>query len=177
MNKLLMMVCALVMFQLTRVGATSATLLEQRTQTFGIVLNGTVAETTPLLGPLREAEWAPDWSPHFLHPVDGAQREGAVFVTNSHGRERIWVLTKYDVENGRVNYVVVTPGFTTNEIAIRVVADGKHRSKATISYRCSALTPEGNKDVAKLDAHWAEEQHVHWEKAINEALAKGDIHD
>ena len=30
---------------------------------------------------------------------------------------------------------------------------------------------------AKLDAHWAEQQRIHRESAINEALAKGGIHD
>jgi hypothetical protein len=37
--------------------------------------------------------------------------------------------------------------------------------------------PEGNEEVAKLDARWAEEQRIHWETAINEALAKGGLHD
>ena len=44
-------------------------------------------------------------------------------------------------------------------------------------YRRSALTPEGNEEVAKLDFQWAKEQQIHWEEAINEALAKGDIHE
>jgi uncharacterized protein involved in outer membrane biogenesis len=41
----------------------------------------------------------------------------------------------------------------------------------------TALAPEGNIEVAKLDAHWAEQQRTHWETAINEALIKGGIHD
>jgi hypothetical protein len=44
-------------------------------------------------------------------------------------------------------------------------------------YRRSALAPEGNIEVAKLDAHWAEQQRIHWETAINEALIKSGIHD
>jgi hypothetical protein len=76
-----------------------------------------------------------------------------------------------------VEYVVVTPAFTANEIKIRVVPDGEQHCKATITYRRSALAQEGNEEVAKLDAHWAEEQRSHWETAINEALAKGGIHD
>jgi hypothetical protein len=72
-----------------------------------------------------------------------------------------------------VEYVVITPAFTANEIKIRVVPDGEQHCKATITYRRSALAPEANDEVAKLDAHWAEEQRIHWETAINEALAKG----
>jgi hypothetical protein len=126
---------------------------------------------------MREAEWAPDWSPLFIHQVQGAQREGAVFATTIHGRDRLWLLTTYDVRNGRVEYVVMTPEFTANEINIRVVPNGEQHCKATITYRRSALAPEGNEEVAKLDGRWAEEQRIHWETAINEALARGGSHD
>jgi hypothetical protein len=152
--------------------------IEQRTQSFTIALNGSVADVTPLFGPVREAEWAPDWSPRFIHPAQGAQRDGVVFTTTgAHGKGRLWLLTTYDLGNGRVEYVVMTPALTADEIKIRVVPGGEQRCKATITYRRSALAPEGNEEVAKLDAHWAEEQRIHWETAINEALAKGCIHD
>jgi hypothetical protein len=120
----------------------------------------------------------PSWAPRFLHPANGGQRDGAVFVTASaSGKERLWLLTAYDEKQGRVEYVFVTPGFTANEIKIQVVPDGEKQSKATITYRHSALAPEGNEEVEKLDAHWAEQQRVHWEMAINEALVKGGAHE
>jgi hypothetical protein len=162
------------MVQAVLAGEAKTAVVEQRTQSFTIGLNGSVADVTPLFGPIREAEWAPEWSPRFIHPAQGAQCEGAVFTTTGgHGKDRIWLVTTYDVENGRVEYVVMTPAFTASEIKIRVLPDGKQRSKATITYRRSALAAEGNEEVAKLNAHWAEEQRIHWETAINEALAKG----
>src|SRR4029453_6470 len=113
-----------------------------------MVLNGGVADVTPLFGPVREAEWAPDWSPRFIQPAQGAQREGVVFTTRSgEGKDRIWLLTPYDVRGGRVEYVVTTPAFTATEIKIRVVPDGEKHCKATIKYRRSALGPEGNEEV------------------------------
>jgi hypothetical protein len=152
--------------------------IEQRTQSFTIALNGSVADVTPLFGPVREVEWAPDWAPRFIHPPQGVQREGVVFTTtNGRGKDRFWLLTTYDVKNGRVEYVVVTPAFTASEIKIRVFPQGEQHCNATITYRRSALVPEGNEEVAKLDAHWAEEQRIHWETAINEALARGGIRD
>jgi hypothetical protein len=168
----------LALVQAALAGEAGTAVVEQRTQSFTIELNGSVSDVTPFFGPVREAEWAPDWSPRFIHPAQGVQREGVVFTTSSgHGSDRLWLLTTYDVRNGRVEYVVVTPAFTANEIKIRVVPDGEQRCKATITYRRSALAQEGNEEVVKLDAHWAEEQRSHWETAINEALAKGGIHD
>ena len=147
--------------------------LEQRSQSFTISLKGSIAEVTPLFGPVREAEWAPGWAPHFLHPPEAGQREGAVFTTTTKdGRERLWLLTAYDVEQGRVEYVFIAPGFTANQIKIQVTPDGDRQCKATITYRHSAIAPEGNEEVIKLDTHWAEQQRAHWEAAINAALAK-----
>ena len=158
--------------------AVDAGALEQRTQSFTINLNGLVGDVTPMFGPVREAEWAPSWTPRFVHPTQGTQREGAIFTSvSSNGTERLWLLTAYDVQQGRVEYVFITPGFTANEIKIRVLPDGDRRCKATITYRHSALAPEGNKEVERLNAHWAEQQRVHWETAINEALAKGGAHE
>ncbi len=107
--------------------------LEQRTQSFTILLQGSVAEATPLFGPVREAEWAPGWSPRFLHPAEGAQREGVIFTTiTSEGKERLWLLSAYDIKAGRVDYVIVTPGFTANEVKIRVLPEGDQSSLIAI---------------------------------------------
>ena len=173
-----MWACCLALLQAALAGEAGTAMIEQRAQSFTIGLNGSVADVTPLFGPVREAEWAPDWSPRFIHPAQGVQREGVVFTTtDGDGRDRLWLLTTYDLENGRVEYVVITPAFTASEIKIRVLSDGERHSRARIMYRRSALAPEGNTEVAKLDAHWAEQQQIHWETAINEALAKDSIHD
>jgi hypothetical protein len=179
MRTLLMILeCGLMPIQTEAAGAAGAAALEQRTQSFTIMLKGAVSDVTPLFGPVREAEWAPTWTPRFIHPAEGAQREGVVFTTTSaNGKERLWLLTAYDVKEGRIEYVCVTPGFTANEIKIRVLPDGEGNCKATITYRHSALTREGNEEVTKLDTHWAEQQRVHWQTAINAALAKGGAHD
>ena len=156
----------------------SAAALEQRTQSFTIVLKGSVAEVTPLFGPVREGEWSPSWAPRFIHPRKGAQHDGVVFTTVSgNGKERFWLLTTYDVKEGRVAYVILTPGFTANEVKIQVLPEGERQCKAIITYRHSALGPEGNEEVAELNEHWAEEQRIHWESAINSALAKQGAHD
>jgi hypothetical protein len=148
-----------------------ASTLDQREQSFTIRLNGSIAEVTPLFGPVRESEWAPGWTPRFVHPSDPAQREGAVFTTtNADGKERLWMLTAYDPSEGRVEYVVVTAGLTANQIKIRIGPDGEDHCRATITYRHAALSLAGNAEVAKLDPAWAEKQRSHWESAINAAL-------
>ena len=100
---LMMLGCGLMQIQAATAGAAGTAALEQRTQSFAIVLRGSVADVTPLFGPVREPEWTPTWTPRFIHPLEGAQREGVVFTTTSaNDKERLWLLTAYDVKEGRV---------------------------------------------------------------------------
>ena len=154
--------------------AFAAVVLAQQIQSFTISLPAPVTEATPLFGPVREAEWAMQWVPQFVNPAEGEQREGVVFTTQDHqGRERVWVMTEYDVKEGRVSYAVVTPGFVVTTLKIRLRPDGNRRSGATITYHCSAMVPEANGEVNQHNRQWAEQQRIHWERAINAALAKG----
>jgi hypothetical protein len=50
----------LVLVQTALAGQAGTAVIEQRTQSFTIGLNGSVADVTPLFGPVREAEWAAD---------------------------------------------------------------------------------------------------------------------
>src|SRR4029450_3039132 len=79
-------------------GEAGPAVVEQRTQSFTILLNGSGSGGSAPFGPVRETEWAPEWSPRFIHPAQGVQREGVVFTTSpGHGRDRLWLLTTYDV--------------------------------------------------------------------------------
>src|SRR5206468_2613678 len=73
--------CGLALIQAALAGEASRA-VEQRTQSFTIGLNGSVADVTPLFGPVREAEWAPGWSPRFVHPAQAVQCERAEFMTD-----------------------------------------------------------------------------------------------
>jgi hypothetical protein len=152
--------------------------LEQRTESFTVHVNGSVAEVTPLFGPVREAEWAPTWKPRFIHPLEGAQEEGAVFTaTSADGRERLWLVTAYDVEKGRVEYVFVSPGFSASQLKIHVVSDEPAKCKVDVSYRYTALTPEGNEEVRRVDPQWAEQHRAHWQSALDDLARNHSHHD
>jgi len=151
-------------------------LLSQRTESFTVSLDAAVADAAPLFGPVREGEWVPHWAPQFVHPPEGAQRDGVVFTmtTTGTGRAQLWVLTEYDPVAGRIAYVVTEPGFLITEIRIRIVPDGAG-SRATVTYRRSALDQAANRLVDALDAEWAAAQTPHWQAAINGAIARSRL--
>lgn len=146
--------------------------LVQATATFGLSLNAPAARAFPLFGPVREAEWAQGWAPSFLFPRGGVQQEGAVFTTPGvHGHSGLWVLTDYDATSGRIGYVIVSPGNMLTQIRIQVAPEGATRSRATVTYRRTALSAASNAQ-APFPRQWEDEQRVHWEHAINAALGK-----
>ena len=53
---LLIWASSLVLIQTALAGEAGREVVEQRMQSFTIVLNGSVADVTPLFGPVREAE-------------------------------------------------------------------------------------------------------------------------
>jgi hypothetical protein len=121
----------------------------------------------PLFGPVREAEWSPDWKPTFIVPDPPAQgRAGAVFTTE----DAVWVMTDYDPARRQVRYVTLHPGRVVAQLWIDVSEEGPGRSRAVVTYRMTLLGPEGR---ATLDhfvtsfEHWPH----HWEQAIAATLA------
>jgi hypothetical protein len=143
-------------------------------RTMRLALHAPADEAFPLFGPVREAEWAPDWSPEFLAPTPPAQvSDGAVFRTAGHGgRRSVWVMTTYDTVARHVAYVIVTPDLAAVELDIRVGADGDHASIADVVYRLTALGPDGEAYLR----HWLEhfpDMRPHWEHALNQRFEGG----
>jgi len=76
---------------------------------FDFDLPGTVAALTPYFGPVKEREWAPEWSPDFVRPHGGGQEVGAVFQTKSEWGAATWVMDRYAPEQGKVGYLIFIP--------------------------------------------------------------------
>lgn len=136
-------------------------------------LNGSADAAFPLFGPVREAEWARGWSPTFMAPLPPAQDErGAVFTTQGHdGADAVWVMTRYDARARAVRYVVVRPARVTTEIGVDVSAAGDHACIADVTYRETALSEEGNAEVATWAEHFPR-QAGYWEQALNTRLSR-----
>ena len=144
-------------------------------RSFTITVNAGVDLAFPLFGPAREAEWSPPWSPSFVYPENGkVSDDGAVFFAQpKDGRPAsVWVMTIYDNQAHRVEYVEFTPGHSVTEIRVALRQADKSHSFATVSYRRTALSEEARIFVRRFADHFLEER-VRWEDAINYYLATG----
>ena len=139
------------------------------TRTATIRLHAAPERAFPMFEPEGERAWASGWDPRWLHPRDGHARDGAVFVTQAHGRETIWTITAHQPP-ARVRYSRVTPGLHAITVEVRLRAAGVDETMAEVTYTLTALTPAGNDAVAQMVESyegWMEE----WEESINAALA------
>jgi hypothetical protein len=135
-------------------------------------LNASADAAFPLFGPVRESEWAPDWSPVWIYPPDPLQSaDGAVFTIAHHAGVSTWVMTVYDTEKRTVEYVNFIPGQRVTQIAITVLPGTAVTSIARVTYRVTALSPEGGEFVAHFAKNFPGEG-PHWEKAVNDSIRK-----
>jgi len=135
-------------------------------------LNASADAAFPLFGPVRESEWAPDWSPVWIYPPDPLQSaDGAVFTISHHAGLSTWVMTVYDTDKRTVEYVNFISDQRVTQISITVRPETAVTSIARVTYRVTALSQEGREFVAHFAKNFPGEG-PHWEKAVNDSISK-----
>ena len=126
----------------------------------------------PLLCPVREAEWIPDWDPLLVVSRSGVAEEDCVFITRSGADDTIWYVTDYRPKAGFISFVRTTPGLTASRLLIQLAA-APEGSTATITYAHTSLGERGDAFVeAFTEARFVGEMQS-WEKRLNHYLATG----
>lgn len=131
----------------------------------------------PLLCPVRETEWLDDWTYDLLRSSSGFAEEGCVFRTTAPGEpETVWIVTRHDAGDGRVEFARVTAGLLATRLCARVEADGEGRSLVHVTYEFTPTSPEGARFAA---GHHSEEAFLRslqwWERSMNHFLETGRI--
>ena len=101
----------------------------------------------PLLCPVREAEWLPDWDPEVVYTHSGFAEPGCTFLTRQDGRQSIWQIVHHDPAGLEVAMVKITPEVTACLLRIVVRSDGAGGSEAEVTYTHTAIGAEGKKFV------------------------------
>lgn len=133
------------------------------------------ARVLPMLCPVREAEWIPDWRPQFVISTSGVAEPDCVFATPSPtgSGSALWYVTRHDAASGYVEMVRIVPGHTACRLDIALAADGDSACLATITYRLTSLGPEGDASVAAYtEAAWLTFMQE-WEQRLNHWLRTG----
>ena len=145
------------------------------TRTYTQTLDGTAEEVMPLLCPVREAEWVEGWDPGLVLSESGFVERDCVFTTPDGEREAVWVVTEHEPARGLVEMIKTTPGFAVVRLHIllrplEAGSAGAPRTAAEVTYRYTALGPEGEAFVRGRTEEAYGELMRAWEAALNNHL-------
>jgi hypothetical protein len=130
----------------------------------------------PLLCPVREADWVPDWKYRLIYSQSGVAELGCVFTTpNDDGSESTWMCSEFDPARFRIGYNWITPGLVACQIQIQLEAGFGSTTRAHIQYAYTGLSPAGNKEVERFNSEWFRAKMEGWENAINHYLRTGTL--
>lgn len=129
-------------------------------------------KTFPLLCPVRETEWVPEWAPRRVVSTSGVMEPGCLFVEPAEPYDAIWVLVGY--EEGRwIDLYRTAPGVTVSRFTIRLEPVDGGRSRAELFYQHTSLSEDGDEVVDAFTAERFNEEMGHFEAAINHYLTTG----
>jgi len=133
-----------------------------------------LARAFPFLTPEGERRWIGGWDPEYLHP--GGRPDppppGTVFRTRHGGEETVWLVTAFDAAAGAVDYVRLTPGSRVGTVSVRARAASEATTEAEVTYRLTAVAPDGNRKLEEMTADAYDAMLRRWEGAIAAAASR-----
>jgi len=133
------------------------------------------ARVFPLLCPVREAEWVPNWDPRRVLTRSGVGEKDCVFITEAAPQDAIWVITHHDEQAGRLEIIKVTVDHTVCKLEIALRARGTQGTTAEVAYGYTALGPLGESFLEEFTAAWYQQFMQEWETALNHYLTTGEM--
>ncbi len=131
------------------------------------------AQAFPLFNAEGERRWVAGWVPRYLHRAGSGVGEGVVFQTTRQGvGTATWTQTRHDPARGAASFVFVYPGHHTAIVDVAVTPDGDGRSRASVRYRMTSLSPVAD-DYVRAFGEAFDGFMVHWEEAIQRHIVEG----
>ena len=134
------------------------------------------AQVFPLLCPVREADWVPNWKYSLIYSDSGVAEDGCVFTTpNESGTETVWMVTHYDPASLTIAYAWVEPGMIATQLRIALAPAPGGKTRSHIYFAYTALSEAGNAVLDRYTQVWFRKKMQGWEDAINYHLRTGKL--
>jgi len=144
------------------------------TRRFEQIIHADPARVFDLLCPVKEGEWLDGWDYTLLHSESGLAEEGCVFLSRQKGeKDTIWMITKRDVQNRKIEFVRATPESRIARLTIAVDEKAENVSTVKITYVITGLCEEGNKFLEAFTRENFEAGMKFWEASMNYYLETG----
>jgi hypothetical protein len=128
----------------------------------------------PMLCPVREYEYIPQWECDIVYLDSGLAEQGGVFTTHSHGeggQKDVWVISRYDT-NRAIEFVRVND---MRSMIYRIELQGTENGGTVVSWEqiITGLTEEGNQYARTLQQSDFAAMLSHMQKLLEHYLATG----
>jgi hypothetical protein len=127
----------------------------------------------PLLCPVRESDWTPDWDPVKVISKSGVAEQDCMFITTAEPQDAVWIVTQHDPDAFHVQMYKVTPGHTVAKLEITLSHASGNTTRADVSYEYTALAEAGEQFLRQFTSDWYENFMKEWEDALNRYLTTG----
>lgn len=113
-------------------------------------IHGPPETVFPLLCPVREYDWIPEWDCQLVYTQSGLAEAGCIFQTNRESEDGLdtWVISRYEPNNHiafvRVNHL------RAMQYDIYVESTERNQSRLTWTQVVTALNEAGDRHVASL---------------------------
>lgn len=115
-----------------------------------------------------ERFWIDDWDPDVLRGGDG-RAQGSVFVTRAGGDKAYWIVVDYDASAMHARYARIAPDTRAGTVEVLARSDGTGGTEVEVRYELTALTEQGDRQLAAFDAGAFAQMMSDWEQMIREA--------
>ena len=125
------------------------------------VIESTPQAIFPLLCPVREYDWIPEWDCKVIYTESGVAEPGCVFQTDreADGGLDTWVISRHEPDR-RIEFVRTNP-LRVIQYDIRLEPLGDHETRLVWAQLITALNEQGDRLVGSL-----------WEEDFVQAVAK-----
>ncbi len=105
----------------------------------------------PLLCPVREREWLEGWTADVVYSDSGFAENNCVFITeNQLFGEAIYAVSRYEPNQGRIEFVIVFPGKCVQKLDIVLRSKAGGGTSLTWSRLYTGLSADGNALIEQI---------------------------
>lgn len=138
---------------------------------FQFTVRAPLSTAARLFAPEAERGWAGDeWNPQFVYPQPAADVPGCVFTVQQGAQKSVWINTRFDVQDGRIQYVSFIPEALVSTVDVRLTSLDPASTSVQVTYSRTALNAAENDRVQALGVSDSQ-RGPRWQQAIERHLA------
>jgi hypothetical protein len=131
-----------------------------------------IADAFPLFSPEGERRWVPGWDPELLHPSGAEWEEGQIFRTRDETGDAVWLVTRLDRRQHRVEYHRVQPGRWVAHITVQCRELEGSRTEVETAYAFVGLSAVGNREIDAMTQESYDAKMTRWTEWIARYLER-----